>query len=143
MPTTLETLTTYRLLACMPTGGDPLGLDTRNPVAWDFAKSQAAYQAAPFVALVADIDAFFGDELDQAFTGPETADAEREARRIITEHLAAATVRLALSSAAGAQLDWINATPDTLQHLAGVALQRAGDMRFTAAVGKVFTKARA
>lgn len=143
VPTMLKTLTTYRLFATVPPVVDALGLDTRDPAGWDLAKSKVAYEAAPFAKLIADIDAFFGDELGEAFAGSEAAEAETEARRIISEHLAAATIRLSLSSAAGAQLDWINATTDMLQSLAGVALQRAADVRFTAVVGKVFAKAAA
>jgi prevent-host-death family protein len=141
VPTMLETLTTYRLMATVPPVVDTLGLDTCNPASLDLAKSQVGYEAQPFAALIADIDAFFGDELGQAFTGPEAAEAEATARRIIAVHHAAARIRLSLSSDVGSQLDWTNATSDTLQNLAGIALQRAADVRFAAVVDKVFAKA--
>jgi prevent-host-death family protein len=142
-PSVWEALATYRLLSTVPPVADALGLDTRSPAGWDLAKSQVGYEAAPFAALMADIDGFFGDEIRTVAAGPAAAAAEAEARRIIAEHLAAATIRLSQSSAAGEELDWANATPGMLQTLAGVALQRAADVRFAAVVGKVCAQAAA
>jgi hypothetical protein len=137
MPTLLETLTTYRHLARVVDAPD---LGTRDPAGIDLAKAAVSCEATPFAKLIAAIDAYFDGELDDALTCSESAKAETEARRIIAEHLAAATMRLALSAAAASQVDWTAATSDALQHLAGVAFQRAADVRFTQIVGPLFEK---
>jgi hypothetical protein len=72
--------------------------------------AQLALEAAPFAALVAEIDDFFGDEISTALSGPEALGAETEARRIIGEHLGRATTRLAVGAAVLPQTDWTTAS---------------------------------
>lgn len=134
MPTIAEHLNTFRTLTIVPTVVDTLGISDRSPGLHDLGMAQITYEATPFRALMADIDAYFGDELDAALAGPEAAGAERDARRIIAEHLSRATVRLAQSAAGGAQVNWASADAQTLQGLAGIALQRAADIRFVEVV---------
>lgn len=140
MPTTAEWIATFRTFSNVPTIVDTLGIDDRSPGQMDLGRAQITTEARPFARLVNDIDAFFGDEMDSALTGPESAEAEAEARRIIAEHLASATMRLALSAAAGSQVDWPTASRETLQHLAGAALQRAADQRFVEVVSPAVAK---
>lgn len=129
--TMLETLATYRSLATVTPADDAHGLDIRNPGLWQFGKAEVAYEAMPFAQLIKDIDAFFGDELTTALTGPQAAEAEAEVRRITSEHLAIITMRLAGTASAGSQMTWATASKDELQTLACAALQRAADIRFT------------
>jgi hypothetical protein len=131
MTTTLfEKIGTLRRMGAHAEVRDTLGLEERDPVGWAVARAKAAAERRPFAQLIAEIDRYFGDELDEAFTGPERADAETEARRIIAEHLASATIRLALSAAGGHAVQWVTASPETLGNLASTALQRAADLRF-------------
>lgn len=134
MPTAAEWIATFRTFAVVPTVVDTLGIEERSPGLMDLGRAQIAAEALPFAKLIADIDAYFGDDLDSALTGPEAINAETEARRIIAEHLSSATMRLALSAAAGSQVDWTAANSQTLQHLASAALQRAADLRFVEVV---------
>jgi prevent-host-death family protein len=129
LPSVAEKLATFRLMATRSPVSDR-GAERLDRAGWDLAVAKVGYEIAPFAKLISDIDAFFGDELDEALSGDEAAQAEAEARRIISEHLASATMRLALSAAAGSQVQWLSADVDTLQQLATVAVQRAADMRF-------------
>lgn len=134
VPTVAEHLATFRRMSTVPTIVDTLDREARNPAGWLLAQAQVTAETAPFAKLIADIDAFFGDELDGALAGDEAAEAEAEARRIIAENLAAATMRLALSAAGGSQVTWAAADTMTLQHLTAVAIQRAADLRFVEVV---------
>jgi len=134
MPTIRETIATLRTFSTVPTVVDTLGIEDRSPGLMDLGRAQLAAEALPFVRLITDVDVFFGDELDSALAGPEAGAAETEARCIIAEHLAAATMRLALSAAGGSQVNWIAADATTLRQLASVALQRAADLRFVEVV---------
>jgi prevent-host-death family protein len=134
MPTAADWIATFRTFSIVPTVVDTLGIENRSPGLMDLGRAQLALEAAPFAALVAAIDEFFGDELDAALAGPESAAAEAEARRLVAEHLAAATRRLAVGVAILPQTDWATATSMTLQNLAHVALQRAADQRFVEVV---------
>jgi len=129
-PTMLETLATYRRFATVDPVRDTLGLDARDPAGWKLSVAEVECEAAPFAALIKDIDAFFGDDLESALTGDEAAAAEAEVRRIVAENLATVTVRLALTTAAGAQIDWTSANAEMLQLLARTAMKRAADQRF-------------
>src|SRR5688500_656163 len=115
MPTTAEWISTFRTFAVVPTVIDTLGIEDRRPGLMDLGRAQITAQVLPFAQSVADIDAYCGDDLDSALAGPKAADAETQAHRIIAEHLAAATMRLALSAAAGSQVDWAAATAQTLR----------------------------
>lgn len=136
----LDTITTYRRLATITPAGDTLGLDQRDPTGWALAQAELAAQARPFAELVADVDAYFAGQLAEALAGPEAAEAIVQARRIVAEHLAKATMRLALSAAAGAQVDFVRADVDALRALAAAALQRAADQRFAGVVAPLFAK---
>lgn len=129
MPTAAESIATYRRFAIVPTVVDTLGIEDRSPGLMDLGRAQITYEAQPFKELINDIDAFFGDELDEALTGPESDQAEAEARRIFAEHLAGANKRLTLGAAL-VQVDCVNADVDALQHMAALVLQRAADRRF-------------
>lgn len=138
-PTLLETLATYRRFGTVPDVVDTLGIGDRSPGLVELGKAEIAYEAAPFAKLIADIDAFFGDQLTEALTGPDAATAENEVRRIFGEHLSAAIIRLSLSAAAASQIDWVNSGVDILRTIAGVALQRAADLRFTRTLQETFS----
>lgn len=133
-PSIAEHLATFHRMSTVHVSGDALGLDDRDPAGWDLARAKVAAEAKPFARLIADIDAFFGDDLGDALTGPEAAEAETEVRRIIAENLASAIVRLTLTAAGGAQVEWTAADTDTLQQLASIAIQRAADLRFVEVV---------
>lgn len=141
MSSMLDTLNSYRTLATPTQFVDTIGLSDRDPALLDVGRAEVSYEAQPFAKLVADIDLFFEGDLEEALTGPRAAEAESHARRIIAEHLRAANSRLSMSSTATDKVDWADATGETLQRLAGVALRRAGDLRFvqvvTPAVGAV------
>jgi prevent-host-death family protein len=143
MPTITEWIDTFRTFATVPTVVDTLGIEDRSPGLMDLGRAQLTLEAAPFAALIADVDAFFGDELSAALSGPEAAGAETEARRIIGEHLGRATTRLAVGAAVLPQTDWTTASGPALQNLAHVALQRAADLRFAEVVSPAARKGAA
>jgi prevent-host-death family protein len=134
MPTTSQWIDTIRTFATVPTVVDTLNIDDRSPGLLDLGRAQLTLEAAPFAALIADIDAFFGTDLDSALNGPESADAKSEVQRIIEEHLGRATTRLAVGAAVLPRADWAIASGPALHNLAHVALQRAADQRFVEVV---------
>lgn len=134
MPTIAERIATYRKFSVVPTVVDTLGIDDRSPGLVDLGRAELATEAKPFADLVAAVDEFFGDELGAALAGPEAAEAEAEVRRIIAEHMASATTRLALTAAALSQVDLVAADAMLLHTVASTALKRAADQRFVEVV---------
>lgn len=143
MPTFTEWISTIRSMATPPTVHDTLGLDQRDPAGWALSSAEVAYEIKPFADLIAAIDAFFGDDLTEALSGPEAAEAESEVRRIIAEQLATVTMRLALTAAALSTVNLVTETKETLRTLAGTLLQRAADQRFIEIVSPLATRAAA
>jgi prevent-host-death family protein len=141
VPTLAEQIATVRRFAAVTPVGDTLGLDQRDPAGWSLTHAQVTAEAAPFAALLADIDAFFGDELEAALAGPESTEAEAEVRRIIGENLATVTMRLAMTGAALSQANLTTAPADLQITIARTLLQRAADQRFTELVAPLVAAA--
>lgn len=137
-PTTIEWIGTLRTFATVPPVVDTLGIGDREPGLTDLGRAQLAIEAHPFAQLVADLDAFFGDELAQAFSGPEADEAEAEAWRIIGDHLARAKTRLAVGAALLPQTSPA-IDPASALNLAHVTMQRAADQRFVNVTSKATT----
>lgn len=119
---------------------DTLGIEDRSPGLLELGRAAITFEAVPFRALVADIDAYFDGELDEALTGPESAEAEAQVRRIITENLGRATTRLNVGTTLLPQTNWATADSAALQHHAHVILQRAADRRFVEIVSPTVVK---
>jgi len=130
-PTIREVLATIR--AC--TAHDPQApvrpIPGEHPATTPIVRAELAADVAPFADLQAALDEYFGPELDEALSGPEADTAEAEMRRIIAEHVTGAQARLA---APPPKLSW--SSRDSLSRVARTAIIRAGDLRFTEALGE-------
>ncbi len=119
-----DTITACAVMPPKPTGEIP----GEHPVAAPLAYTHAVAEAAPFIALLTELDEYFAPfataPLDEPFT-------EAEMRRIIAAHCHAASDRIHDGVPIGNSHD-----VDFLHRLAAAAVNRAADLRFTQMMGQ-------